>query len=68
MWFKKKNRLDVQVKPNTEDRLEIELAKDASQKAFEKANLINNHVNQLLIENGITVKIYLATGGKGKQT
>lgn len=50
----------------TQDRVEIQVAKNASKKAKEKAETINKHVNELLGENGFHVKIYIATGGHPK--
>lgn len=61
--FRKKQPADIQLTPSTKDRLEIEVHKSASQEAKQKADEINNHVRDLLGENGFTVKIFLAAGG-----
>lgn len=61
--FKKKQPADVYLAPSTKDRLEIEVHKSASKEAKQKADEVNNHVRDLLGENGFTVKIFLAAGG-----
>lgn len=61
--FRKKQPADIHLEPATTDRLEIEVHKSASKEAKQKADEINNHVRNLLGENGFTVKIFLAAGG-----
>lgn len=60
MLFRKKPKPDVQFKPPATSRVEIEVSKDANIEAAEKAKEVNAHVNDLLVENGFTLKIYLA--------
>ena len=61
MFFRKKNQKpDVVVQPPASSRVEIEVAKDANKEAKRKADAVNAHVKDLLVENGITVKIVLA--------
>lgn len=62
-WFKKKQHQDITVQPPVASRVEVELAKGATKKAAEKAKDANQHLNELLVENGFTLKIYLAAGG-----
>lgn len=70
MWFRKKKTVnetvqpDVQLQPPATSRVEIELSKDANKEAAEKAKQVNAHVNDLLVQNGFTLKIYLAAGGR----
>jgi hypothetical protein len=64
MWFKKKMKEDLNVQPPVSSRVEVELAKGATKEAAEKAKDANQHLNDLLIENGFTLKIYLAAGHK----
>lgn len=64
MFFRKKSKPDIQLQPTPASRVEIELAKGANKEASEKAKAVNEHVKDLLFENGITVKIYLAAGGQ----
>lgn len=61
--FRKKPTEDIRLEPTSQDRLEIEVHKSASKEAKQKADAVNNHVRDLLGENGFTVKIYLAAGG-----
>lgn len=56
----------LSVIPASDSRVEVEVAKDASRQAAETAKKVNQHFTDLLVENGITVKIYLAAGGKHK--
>lgn len=47
--------------------VELEAAKDAQREAFAEAEKVGKDLNRLLVENGFTLKIYLATGGKIKK-
>lgn len=68
MWRKNKNPNPVLWSaPTSDSRIEIEVSKNASRQAAELAKKVNSHVNELLVENGITVKIYLVAGGKQKR-
>jgi hypothetical protein len=64
-WFnrKKKDTPPIVVQPPATSRVEIELHKNASEEAAKKAQETNKHLNDLLVENGFTVKIFLAAGG-----
>lgn len=62
-WFRKAKE-DIHVEPPASSRIEVELHKTASSDAAQKAKEANKHLNDLLVENGFTLKIYLATGGK----
>lgn len=69
MWFnRKQKREDIHVEPPASSRLEVELHKNASKEAVEKARKANEHLNELLVNNGFTLKIYLATGGVPRNT
>lgn len=61
---KKKVSTPVVVQPPATSRVEVELEKDATNEAVAKAKETNKHLNDLLVENGFTLKIYLAAGGK----
>lgn len=63
-WFKRKKKEDIIVQPPASSRVEVELHKTASREATEKAKEANAHLNDLLVENGFTLKIYLAAGGR----
>lgn len=63
-WFKPKPKVTpVVIKPPAASRVEIELHKGASEHAATKALETNKHLTDLLVENGFTLKIYLAAGG-----
>jgi hypothetical protein len=63
-WFKRKaNVTPMVVQPPAQSRIEVELHKSASQEAAEKAKETNRHLNDLLVANGFTLKIYIAAGG-----
>lgn len=66
-WFKKKRKEDMMIQPSISSRVEVEINKNASREAAEKAKKANEHLNTLLVDNGFTLKIYLAAGGQSKK-
>ena len=64
-WFNRKPKeAPIVVTPPPTSRVEVELHKGASEQAAQKADEVNQHVKDLLLENGFTLKIYLAAGGQ----
>lgn len=64
-WFnRKKEEPPMIVAPPAASRVEVEIHKNASEEASKKAQETNQHLNDLLVENGFTLKIYLAAGGR----
>lgn len=64
-WFNRKYKAEpIVVTPPPTSRVEVELHKGASEQAAAKAIAVNQHVKDLLVENGFTLKIYLAAGGQ----
>ena len=64
-WFKRNPKEPpIVVKPAATSRVEVELHKNASEKAAQKAIEVNQHLKELYVENGFTLKIYLAAGGQ----
>ena len=66
-WFKRSKKQEVPpvvIAPPPTSRTEVELHKDASEKAAQKAMIVNEHLKDLLVENGITLKIALAAGAQ----
>ena len=63
-WFNRKKKEQITVQPPASSRVEVELAKGATKEAANKAKDANQHLNDLLVENGFTLKIYLAAGHK----
>lgn len=66
--FNRNPRPDVKIPSPVASRVEIEVAKDANKEVKEAAKQVNETVKELLVDNGFTLKIYLAAGGsiKGK--
>ena len=68
MWFLKKTQPSIEVEPthaeDHDNRVEVVVHKNATQEAIAKADDANQKLNELLVENGFTLKIYLAAGGK----
>lgn len=67
MLFRKKSKPDIQITLPPTSRVEVEVAKTANKKAVKKAKAVGDHVNDLLVENGISFKLYLALGGQLEQ-
>jgi hypothetical protein len=68
-WFKRKKKEEpIVVAPPPTSRVEVELHKGFSEEAAKKADAANKHINELLVENGFTLKIYLAAGGHQPKT
>lgn len=64
-WFnRKKAEPPIVITPPPTSRVEIELHKGASEDAARKANIINQHVKELLVDNGFTLKIAIAAGAQ----
>lgn len=68
-WFNRKKVVPpVVVTPPQTSRVEIELHKGASEEAAKKADVINQHVKELLVDNGFTLKIAIAAGAQLRHT
>lgn len=63
-FTRKPKQEPIIVQPPASSRVEVELHKNATEEAAAKAKEINQHVKDLLDENGFTLKIYLAAGGQ----
>ncbi len=62
-WLKPKAKDPAMViKPPAASRVEVELHKGASEDAAAKAEQTNKHLTDLLVNNGFTLKIYMAAG------
>lgn len=66
LFNRKPKQETLVVQPPPTSRVEVELHKSASEGAAKKADETNQHLKDLLVENGFTLKIYLAAGGKLK--
>jgi hypothetical protein len=63
-WFKRKTEVKLTPAPVDQVTFEIETHKEAKTEAVKEAKEASEKLNQLLVDNGFTLKIYLATGGK----
>jgi len=63
LFNRKPKHQPIVVTPPATSRVEVELHKNASEHAAKKADETNKHLKELLVENGFTLKIYLAAGG-----
>lgn len=67
MFSRNKNQnppQELAVQPPPQSRVEIELHKNATEEASNKAQAVNTHLQELLEANGITIKIALAAGAR----
>jgi hypothetical protein len=63
IFFKKKPQDPTMiVQPPEASRVEVELDKVATDDAARKAHATNKHLTELLVNNGFTLKIYMAAG------
>lgn len=65
--FNRKKQQPIVVTPPVSSRVEIELHKNATKEAKAQADEANSHLQDLLVNNGFTLKIYLAAGGRVHQ-
>lgn len=65
--FNRKKKPDLKIESPVTSRVEVELHKTASAEAQQKAIEANQHLKELLVANGFTLKIYLAAGGQLRQ-
>lgn len=60
-------QIDSSVNTNSKSLVEIEPHQQARREVVEKTKEVNDHLKELLVENGFTIKIYLAAGGNNPQ-
>lgn len=64
-WFhRKQHKSPIILTPPPTSRVEVELHKGASEDAAKKADAVNQHIKELLVNNGFTLKIALAAGAQ----
>lgn len=66
-WFNRNKTPEGDTEARHDDRVEVVVHQNATKEAVHEANEANKHLNKLLVENGFTLKIYLAAGGKEKK-
>lgn len=64
----KKDKQPMVIAPPPTSRVEVELHKGASIDAAKKADAVNQHIKELLVDNGFTLKIAIAAGAQLKQS
>lgn len=66
MWFfnRKPKEQPIVVMPPATSRVEVELHKGASESAARKADAVNQHLKELVADNGFTLKIAIAAGAQ----
>lgn len=67
LWFTRKNKPTGQTELSHDHRVEVVVHQNATKKVVDEAKTVNEQLNQLLLDNGFTLKIYLAAGGKTKK-
>jgi hypothetical protein len=66
-WLRKKPTPPPPVSDTKQAIVEIEAHKNAERAAVQQAKEASRQLNTLLVENGFTLKIYLAAGGKKRK-
>lgn len=61
-WLNRQKPIDGESTHDT--RVEVVVQKSAAKEVVEEAKEVNEKLNRLLVDNGFTLRIYLATGGK----
>ena len=64
-WFCRKKEKEQRA-VNLTAPIEIEPHQEARREVVEQTKKVNEHLKELLVENGFTIKIYLAAGGNTK--
>lgn len=67
-WFRRRADKDAAHAIRQDAIIEIVANKAAKQEVIAEAKEANAKLNKLLIENGFTLKIFLAAGGKAPHT
>jgi hypothetical protein len=66
MGLFKRNKIPNQ-EVQHDNRVEVVVHKEATKKVVNQAKAANKQLNLLLQQNGFTIKIFLAAGGKTKK-
>lgn len=67
-WFKKKHENEQLKRLQQAEKSAIEIVthKNATKKLIKETKAANEQLQDLLVKNGFTVKIFIAAGGKTK--
>ena len=67
-WFNRNKKPEGDTEAAHDKRVEVVVHQEATKKAVEDAKAASRHLNDLLLdEDEITIRIYLATGGKPRR-
>lgn len=65
-WFNRNKSPQGDTEQQHDNRVEVVVHKEAAKEVVEEAKAVNAHLNNLLEQNGFTIKIFLAAGGQIK--
>lgn len=65
-WFNSNKKPDGDTEESHDHRVEVVVHQNAAKEVAEEAKQVNKQLKKLLEDNGFTLRIYLATGGKIK--
>jgi hypothetical protein len=66
LWFNRKKIPHGETEAAHDSRVEVVVNQSAAKEVVEEAKAVNDRLNKLLVENGFTLKIFLAAGGQQK--
>ncbi len=66
-WFNRNKTPQGNTEQSHDHRVEVVVHQNAAKEIIDEAKTVNEQLNRLLLDNGFTLKIYLAAGGKTKK-
>lgn len=66
-WFNRNKTPKGATEKSHDHRVEVVVHQNAAKEVIDEAKTVNEQLNKLLLDNGFTLKIYLAAGGKTKK-
>lgn len=66
-WFNRNKAPKGDTEQSHDHRVEVVVHQNAAKEVVNEAKTVNEQLNKLLLDNGFTLKIYLAAGGKTKK-
>jgi hypothetical protein len=66
-WFNHNKKPRGETEDSHDKRVEVVVHQNATKEAVKQAQEANKHLGNLLEENGFTIKIWVAAGGKTKK-
>lgn len=67
LWFNRDKKRAGKTEQAHDHRVEVVVHQNANKEVVKEAKTVNEQLNRLLLDNGFTLKIYLAAGGKTKK-